>query len=137
MTGDKSQTDKNFRQATSPNRDTRASVVSLGERLRSPDVICERDRSPAPQLDVKPLKGLNSSYEPRKRHDNCKKIYYNPLTTDHEVVIKNRDMPELRPLWAKDKGSPKRQIFNYLNNQNLRLAYEVEHSTCKPPITDW
>ena len=115
----------------------KARAATAGSRSRTRSPGCERDRSPAQPSPVRGLKRTDTAFEPKRLTNVEKQLYYNPATAEPEEYIKHADIPPLQPLWAEDKGSPRKQIYNYLNSQNLRLALEVEPSTCKAPATDW
>ena len=71
-----------------------------------------------------------------------KKVFYNPQSGGPELYLQNTEMPALNPLWEDEathaKGTQpaydlKERIHDYLNKQELRVAYEIEPNTCKKP----
>ena len=55
-------------------------------------------------------------------HAPVKQIYYSPLKGKVEPYFKNKNIPDLDPLWAEEKTSPRKKIYDYINKQNIRLA---------------
>jgi len=56
-------------------------------------------------------------------------VYFNPQR-GQESFRKRTDIPDLGP-WdpmARNVSSPRDALYNFINNQNVRLAYEREPS---------
>jgi hypothetical protein len=58
---------------------------------------------------------------------------YSPLSGKHEHFIKNDNIPKLQPVGQKYSTSPRQMIHNYINQQEIRIAYEIEPPSCKEP----
>ena len=57
---------------------------------------------------------------------------YSPLTGAAESFTHNKEIPRLEPMGRHTK-SPKSKIYNYINKQNIRLAFEIEPPSCQAP----
>ena len=73
-------------------------------------------------IKLKPGEQLDTSLE--------RQIYYNPFNYGKEVFLKRDDIPELEPLYGDDKGEATYKVYNFINQQNLRLVKEFEPSSC-------
>ena len=60
-------------------------------------------------------------------------IMYSPLSGKNEHFIKNMNIPKLQPVGNKYQDSPRKIIHDYINNQDIRIAYEIEPPSCKQP----
>ncbi|CDW75195.1 UNKNOWN [Stylonychia lemnae] len=68
-----------------------------------------------------------------------KYIMYSPLSGKPEPFVKNIKIPKLGPVslnrQQQDGSSPnpKKMIYNYINQQEIRIAYEIQPPSCKEP----
>ena len=53
------------------------------------------------------------------------------MTATYEPYDKIKDIPPLEPVFSKTKMTPRAKIFKYLNQQNIRLAYEIEPKSAR------
>lgn len=40
--------------------------------------------------------------------------------------MKKEDVPPLEPMWGDDKGETRSKIYNFLNQQNIRIVKQIE-----------
>ena len=74
-------------------------------------------------------KGYTPKYPETVAHD----VYFNPLFVGKEVFVKREDIPSLEPMWGEDKGEAKHKVYDYLNNQNLRVVSEIATTSPSSP----
>lgn len=77
--------------------------------------------------DIKPRKGQTCTRYPDSVE---RQIYYNPFQDGKEVFVKRGDIPGLEPIWLEDKGEARYKVYDFLNQQNLRVVKEIEPRTC-------
>lgn len=73
-----------------------------------------------------PVKDIKHKKGPKYPEATEKQVYYNPFNEGDEFYVKRKDIPELEPMWGDDKGEARHKVYNFLNNQNLRLVKEVD-----------
>ena len=56
---------------------------------------------------------------------------YSPLSGKHEIFVKNPNIPKLNPVGKGYEESPKKIIKDYINQQEIRIAYEIQPPSCK------
>ena len=57
---------------------------------------------------------------------------YSPLSGKNEGFKRNNDMPRLEPMGGHTQ-SPKKLIYEYINSQKIKLAYEIVPPSCREP----
>ena len=77
--------------------------------------------------DIKPKKGQAHMRYPDTVE---KQVYYNGLGDGKEVFVKRSDIPDLEPIWLEDKGEARSKVYEFLNQQNLRVVSEIEPPSC-------